>query len=857
MSFPLYSPTPIDDLEHESLLHRTLVACLRISMAVLFCFFLSQIVLPMFFLPTRPFLDAISSLLAILFLRLVAWKRRSYLVGAGLLTLSALVLLFNPAHLRDRIVLAFEKLDQLAFDMAKLRSSEVGSKTLEASTGRSVLYFLIFAFIVLLAYLCIARFRLPIPAAIALLVLILLIFKSSKAVSLVWVSLAFIIILLSALWDSRFFYDRGNRRGQIAFSHKKAWLNLLQISLPVITALIFALILLPLTAHKTLFSPFLRGIVDDLSNALPASFDINLKLSNFNLNSCGYPAQLTKEIPNQVNPSDEEILELKGLKSGLLAATRYDSFDGRRWDMRLQSAYFRFGSPFHDAKKESDRVFPKLSPLEIQKPDTLFKSELISYQLRPLREQLQSLFADGIVRSFNLPREGDRLIYYNRSANLYVDEPFSVGIPYRVESRRLPSPFSHRRSAGSDDVDPRDAERLNALKSDLAGVVDNSPNREDAYKHFLELPNLEVYSANGRIQQTALEITADLEHPLDKINAIRNYLSSSKFHYTLNPPQVPDGRELVSFFLEDGNGYCVYFATAMTMMLREVGIPARYVEGFSIPEHANRDELIAIREKQGHAWTEAYVDGLGWIEVEASPSPSSESDNEPTPSSNTEPSTSATPPPTTSTTTTQASTSPPVQTTPAKTPPPPSFSLLRPLLIFLLILFLIALAAALRFYYAKRQLRIAHTPAALSELEADVDLRLRYLWQEIRQVFYLIPATEAERVVAASHSPSPSKSTSIEDEAQYFLQVLNDQLSVQARDAIAASYTSVEASYFSPHMRDESELHALEASFDELEALLKSKMSRLAYLFQRLLPFKSPKRRLLKLRQSAWSDTNK
>lgn len=115
------------------------------------------------------------------------------------------------------------------------------------------------------------------------------------------------------------------------------------------------------------------------------------------------------------------------------------------------------------------------------------------------------------------------------------------------------------------------------------------------------------------------------------------------YTYTLAPGKVPDGRDGVEYFLtENKKGYCVYFATAATLIFRQAGIPARYVEGYVItPDMAkiNRREMVSfirnvgdeaiaedieyvtvtVPDNKAHAWVEIYVSGYGWIPIEVTP----------------------------------------------------------------------------------------------------------------------------------------------------------------------------------------------------------------------------------------------
>ena len=86
-----------------------------------------------------------------------------------------------------------------------------------------------------------------------------------------------------------------------------------------------------------------------------------------------------------------------------------------------------------------------------------------------------------------------------------------------------------------------------------------------------------------------------------------------------------DGMDLVTFFLSKRRaGHSVHYAAAATMMLRYYGVPARYVEGYYISpeaaaEAAENGGKIYLTEKDAHAWTEYYLDGVGWIPFETTP----------------------------------------------------------------------------------------------------------------------------------------------------------------------------------------------------------------------------------------------
>lgn len=149
-----------------------------------------------------------------------------------------------------------------------------------------------------------------------------------------------------------------------------------------------------------------------------------------------------------------------------------------------------------------------------------------------------------------------------------------------------------------------------------------------------ELEQLAFYSKNAQEKYTRLssnvsdrvialahEITGGLEEKDDwhKAIAIKNYLLSGKYMYSLSPSELPDGVDILDQFLfNEKMGYCTYFATAMTVLARAAGIPARYVEGFYVSSNTETESgLYMLTEKNLHAWCEIYMEGIGFVPIEA------------------------------------------------------------------------------------------------------------------------------------------------------------------------------------------------------------------------------------------------
>ncbi|MGV2643766.1 transglutaminase domain-containing protein, partial [Clostridium perfringens] len=123
-----------------------------------------------------------------------------------------------------------------------------------------------------------------------------------------------------------------------------------------------------------------------------------------------------------------------------------------------------------------------------------------------------------------------------------------------------------------------------------------------------------------RVRDLAQKITLDAENRYEKAKAIESYLEKN-YTYTLQTSVPPEGRDFTDHFLFDTKeGYCVHFATTMTVLLRSEGIPARYVTGFAPGERvAGTVDRYEVAQKNAHAWVEVFFPGQGWVMFDPTP----------------------------------------------------------------------------------------------------------------------------------------------------------------------------------------------------------------------------------------------
>jgi len=122
-----------------------------------------------------------------------------------------------------------------------------------------------------------------------------------------------------------------------------------------------------------------------------------------------------------------------------------------------------------------------------------------------------------------------------------------------------------------------------------------------------------------RVRQLAYELTKDYNNDYDKLRAIETYLNT--LTYTTKVGRTPKAEDFVDYFLfEQKQGYCTYFATAMGVLARCIGIPTRYVEGYVI-NYKLKDDIFTYKvlSNNAHSWIDAYIEGIGWIPFEPTP----------------------------------------------------------------------------------------------------------------------------------------------------------------------------------------------------------------------------------------------
>ncbi|WP_274363053.1 transglutaminase-like domain-containing protein [Paenibacillus thermotolerans] len=147
-------------------------------------------------------------------------------------------------------------------------------------------------------------------------------------------------------------------------------------------------------------------------------------------------------------------------------------------------------------------------------------------------------------------------------------------------------------------------------------LLDRGTVPDDVSGRYLQLPD----SLPSRVKELALEIVKELpRNRLMYVMAVQKYLHEN-YAYTLDTKHPPRGADFVDTFLfEDRQGYCNHFSTAMVVLLRSLGIEARWVKGFAPGAADAESGDFIVRAKDAHSWVEVYFPESGWVPFEATP----------------------------------------------------------------------------------------------------------------------------------------------------------------------------------------------------------------------------------------------
>jgi transglutaminase-like putative cysteine protease len=211
---------------------------------------------------------------------------------------------------------------------------------------------------------------------------------------------------------------------------------------------------------------------------------------------------------------------------------------------------------------------------------------------------------------------GPNVIYQVHLEPLVADTLFFAGT---VETININVPYLRASRGGAFHVPARFGGR--GLNYSAYGFMPNewAPGRYTAQLPSFTLRELVALPhVDPRIPALAQEMTRGAETPAEKARALETRLRTG-YGYTLELLSHPVADPLAFFLFDRKKGHCEYFASAMAVMLRTLGIPSRVVTGFQSGVYNPMTGWQVIRASDAHSWVEAWIDGRGWTTFDPTP----------------------------------------------------------------------------------------------------------------------------------------------------------------------------------------------------------------------------------------------
>ena len=286
--------------------------------------------------------------------------------------------------------------------------------------------------------------------------------------------------------------------------------------------------------------------------------------------------------------SDRVVMDVQAPQSNYWRGVTFDTYNGRQWldanaDVVTLDPY---DVSVRAAPYAARRVITQTVTTYLRGETVLFSAPQPIGAAQPVRADVFYLPPAEIVGAlFGVRDISD--IRAVEIARMRTRQPFKEGDSYRVVSA----------------ITTADADALRNTSTNYPSYVQ---------ERYLQLPD----TLPDRVKVLAQQVTQGYDNNYDRAVAIQDFLRNEiKYNEKIAAP--PDGVDAVDYVLfQSKEGYCDYYASAMAVMARSIGIPARMVAGYAPGEFEPELGVYRVREANAHSWVEVFFPGLGWIEFE-------------------------------------------------------------------------------------------------------------------------------------------------------------------------------------------------------------------------------------------------
>ncbi len=408
-------------------------------------------------------------------------------------------------------------------------------------------------------------------------------------------------------------------------------------------AILLAMLLLPLIPSD---SSGLSNVASAVRKAIDDYLFFTDARTTFSLYGAGWQPYGSSRLGGKASPSENKVMQVFASGPVLLRGTVLNDYNGFSWQDTIGGRRYLFIDPRFISMRQN--LF------DSNRPDRSVSARLPAEEAIRVYMEAESTSTLFVTQRFSSLSGQGIVPYFSPASELFATESLTDGSLYDFNGIRMTS----------------GTEGIRELVLTAAASPD-SWLEETIRNQYLVLP--EIVEEN--VYALARKITENARTDFDRALALSTYLSTH-YTYTLDQGEPPASRDFVSWFLfTEKRGYCTSFASSLTVMARAIGLPARYIEGYSArPE---QDGIAYVTQKNAHAWCEIYFSGFGWLPFDPTPGPNSGSDSggaalppDQTPS----PSPSSSPPPSPSPSPSQDPTPAPSSSPESSANPSPTYS---------------------------------------------------------------------------------------------------------------------------------------------------------------------------------------
>ncbi|NMA95820.1 MAG: hypothetical protein GX974_07250 [Clostridiales bacterium] len=378
--------------------------------------------------------------------------------------------------------------------------------------------------------------------------------------------------------------------------------------LPIaILIILFSMSILPQDTQDLKWS-YIEESFDELEDLWTERGKSKEPRTSFRLTQTGFQTS-PGELGGPIEPREDLLLKVKAPKPLYLRGTVLNEYTNNRWVDSVQSMKYPLNSLFN--RRAKDRI-SDLDESFWQDLSFLKRKGIISdltIDIETVGIISSTLFAPNRTLSAQPHIKREFSPYINDKGEIFTEDNIDEISGYTLDIIHMNLANIELEDILTDYIDIID------FREYIIEERENYQKILDIQRDYTTVDN----SVSDRVKKLAEEITRDISSPIGKALAIESYLIQN-YEYTLTPPYTPPDRDFVDHFLFDlQEGYCTYFASSMAILGRAVGLPTRYIEGFSISPYSKKGMYYEVRNTNSHAWVEVYFAGIGWLTFDPTP----------------------------------------------------------------------------------------------------------------------------------------------------------------------------------------------------------------------------------------------